>query len=67
MKSKRHKSKESPHQWKVEAARKLARLTPKQRAREYERALNEAEKELGHKLPRYKGKMARPRRLRRAQ
>lgn len=49
------------------AARKLAGLGPQERMRAYAQAIESVEREMGFKLPRFKGKMARPRPLRKAQ
>lgn len=53
--------------WKQRAARRLAGLKGTALQKELELAVARVEREMGVKLPRYKGPMATPRRLRRAQ
>ena len=66
MKSKARRSVDEVDLWKQAAARKLAGLTPKERARVLRQAVLDAEKEMGFKFRRFKGKMAKRRPLRRA-
>lgn len=66
MKSKAHRRVDEVELWKRAAAKKLEGLTPKEIERVLRQAVRDAEKEMGFKFRRFRGKMAKPRFPRRA-